>query len=224
MTTAPNPRDPYATLGIPRDATRPIIRDAYRRRAKKTHPDAGGSPQEFARIQHAYLLLTDDTRRAKYDATGDIDEAAPDNAHAQAIEALAQLLEATLQNLDRAQRSPTDFDLIGLMRTLAKDSIKDMGKERSKSLAAKAKVEKLVGRFKMKPNKKLPQNVFENFLRAKLRPIELQLANIDRNERNFKTALELLEDFEFSFDQPAGDRALLSGSTTSPFVEMFVIR
>ena len=38
--------DPYATLGIDKTASQSDVRKAYRRRAKDTHPDAGGKREE----------------------------------------------------------------------------------------------------------------------------------------------------------------------------------
>jgi curved DNA-binding protein CbpA len=41
-------QDLYAALGVARDADRADIRRAYRDKARSAHPDAGGSPEEFA--------------------------------------------------------------------------------------------------------------------------------------------------------------------------------
>ncbi|KAI9803628.1 MAG: hypothetical protein M1833_000540 [Piccolia ochrophora] len=67
------PPDPYAALGVPRDATLPAIRAAYRKLILKTHPDKiqdaalrAQKQDEFQRIQQAYELLSDDTQRREY--------------------------------------------------------------------------------------------------------------------------------------------------------------
>jgi hypothetical protein len=46
--------DAYAVLGVSTDADAATLRDAYRRRVKDCHPDQGGDPAEFARVQRAY--------------------------------------------------------------------------------------------------------------------------------------------------------------------------
>lgn len=62
--------DPYAVLGVPRDATPLQIARAHRRLAKRHHPDlhpgqAGAEPMR--RINEAYRLLSSEIRRAEYD-------------------------------------------------------------------------------------------------------------------------------------------------------------
>jgi len=46
--------DAYAVLGVSADADAATLREAYRRRVKDCHPDQGGDPAEFARVQRAY--------------------------------------------------------------------------------------------------------------------------------------------------------------------------
>ncbi len=71
------PVDPYETLGVAKDATAEQIRSAYRKLAKKNHPDLnpGNKPAEerFKAIASAYDILSDATKRARYD-NGEIDE------------------------------------------------------------------------------------------------------------------------------------------------------
>jgi curved DNA-binding protein CbpA len=52
--------DPFAVLGVDRDADDETIKRAYRRRAKETHPDRGGSDAEFKRIKDAYEAIRGD--------------------------------------------------------------------------------------------------------------------------------------------------------------------
>ena len=59
--------DPYATLGVSRDADQSRIHAAYREGVRRTHPDAGGSSAAFEDVQEAYELLRDPGRRAAWD-------------------------------------------------------------------------------------------------------------------------------------------------------------
>ncbi|KAJ6119998.1 hypothetical protein N7523_004278 [Penicillium sp. IBT 18751x] len=66
--------DPYLALGVAKDATLAEIRAAHRKRVLKCHPDKiqdisqrNAAQDEFQRVQQAYELLSDETRRTRYD-------------------------------------------------------------------------------------------------------------------------------------------------------------
>ena len=65
----------YETIGVARTATADEIRKAYRKLARKHHPDVnpGDSAAEaaFKRVSAAYEVLSDDKKRAAYDEFGD---------------------------------------------------------------------------------------------------------------------------------------------------------
>jgi molecular chaperone DnaJ len=65
--------DYYELLGVPRDASAEDIRNAYRRFAKKYHPDLNrdsGAEEKFKEINEAYSVLSDPERRSVYDRFG----------------------------------------------------------------------------------------------------------------------------------------------------------
>jgi curved DNA-binding protein CbpA len=68
------PPDPYVALGVSKDAKLPDIRSAHRKLVLKLHPDKCHDPtlkavrqEEWMKVQQAYELLSDDTRRVQYD-------------------------------------------------------------------------------------------------------------------------------------------------------------
>jgi molecular chaperone DnaJ len=63
-------KDYYETLGVPKSATADEIKKAYRRLARKHHPDAGGSEEKFKEVGEAYEVLSDKEKRAQYDQFG----------------------------------------------------------------------------------------------------------------------------------------------------------
>jgi curved DNA-binding protein CbpA len=64
-------KDPYGLLGVPRGATDDDIRKAYRRLARKHHPDANpddpNAEERFKEIQQAHEILSNPKKRRAYD-------------------------------------------------------------------------------------------------------------------------------------------------------------
>ncbi len=69
-------RDPYEVLGVPRGASASAIKSAFRKLAKKLHPDANKNDPKaaarFAEVNAAYEILGDEKKRKAFDA-GEID-------------------------------------------------------------------------------------------------------------------------------------------------------
>jgi DnaJ-class molecular chaperone len=69
-------RDPYEVLGVPRGASAAAIKSAYRKLAKKHHPDSNKNDPKaaarFAEINSANEIIGDEEKRKQYDR-GEID-------------------------------------------------------------------------------------------------------------------------------------------------------
>ncbi|MDB5535394.1 MAG: molecular chaperone DnaJ, partial [Devosia sp.] len=69
-------RDPYTVLGVTRSASEKDIKSAYRKLAKKYHPDQNpedpAAHEKFAEATHAYDLLNNVEKRGQFDR-GEID-------------------------------------------------------------------------------------------------------------------------------------------------------
>jgi len=66
-------RDYYEILGVPRDASQKDIQKAYRKLARKYHPDVNkdaDAENRFKEINEAYEVLRDAEKRKKYDTLG----------------------------------------------------------------------------------------------------------------------------------------------------------
>jgi len=63
--------DPYATLDVPRGASARQVQQAYRRLARRYHPDLhpdAEATERMQRVNQAWEILSSPTRRASYDA------------------------------------------------------------------------------------------------------------------------------------------------------------
>ena len=66
-------KDYYAALGVSRDADAEAIRKAYRKLARRHHPDVSkepGAEERFKEVAEAYATLKDPEKRAAYDQLG----------------------------------------------------------------------------------------------------------------------------------------------------------
>lgn len=70
--------DPYAVLGVSRDASADDIKSAYRRLARKFHPDVNPddptAEEKFKEVGEAYSILSDPERRQRFDQYGVTDD------------------------------------------------------------------------------------------------------------------------------------------------------
>ena len=68
-----NKKDYYEVLGVSKTASDDEIKIAFRKLAKKYHPDVSKEPdaaEKFKEAQEAYAVLSDKEKRRKYDQFG----------------------------------------------------------------------------------------------------------------------------------------------------------
>ncbi|MEO6200652.1 MAG: DnaJ domain-containing protein [Cryobacterium sp.] len=67
MPDSPAAATPYEVLGVSPTASQEELRRAYRRLLRRTHPDVGGSAEQFHAVQIAWERVGDPRRRSDYD-------------------------------------------------------------------------------------------------------------------------------------------------------------
>lgn len=199
--------DLYTTLGVPRTAGKGDIRKAYRRKAKKTHPDAGGSAREFAIISLAHNVLTDDTRRSQYDATGSVDDPPQDKSLTAAFQAVDAVLNACI---DR-RIDPLTVDVIGDATKHLQTQLRNMDQVKAEGQRKLAVARKLASRFKAKRGK---ANRIGPLIEHRIRESEAALLKADADRPSIEGAIAILGEHSFEFD----DAAPMYGAIFNTFV------
>ena len=188
--------DLYQVLGVKRAATQAEIRRAYRRKAKISHPDNGGSVCAFGELATAYDILSDTRRRERYDRTGEIEPTRPDNFDGSAIEVIAQKLGVIIH----AEQDVTSMDIAALIEQAIREDIAQRRSNISDQRRAIVRLTRLRSRVRRKTNGEV------NTLARVLDWHELSTRDhIKKNEEavcSMKRALEILRDYSFTLATP----------------------
>jgi curved DNA-binding protein CbpA len=179
--------DFYQDLKVDPSVDAEGLRSAYRQRAKETHPDAGGSREDFERVVRAYAVLSDDTKRRRYDETGKADEGA-DNTLAQAI----TIVDGALMSLIASQNLDA-FDLIAGVRHIVEEQLAQAERAVREGKAEQARINKARARIRAKPG---AADRITPLFEIKARQFAQAFAAAERNIDALKLALLIADDHE----------------------------
>lgn len=189
--------DPYEILGVSRDADRETVRRAYRKRSKSAHPDAGGSPDEFALVKLAADTLSDDTRRARFDQTGRMEQAEVDNRFSQVVHFIAMALNGVLDMCAQKQRRPTEIDMMLSLRQGLGLLLDQCRQNQKKMSGMMAEAQMLDGRFS---NRRGKVDVLGNMIRSRITEAEQALRLEVEKEKLIQEAIEVVAQHAFRTD------------------------
>lgn len=196
MARAKKKFDPYDVLGVERSATPGDIKSAHRRRAKATHPDHGGDRQAFEDVTLANVVLSDQGKRAKFDATGEMDADAAANPDAAAFGIIGQLIAQALEQ----EPDPLKMRVVDVLRQVIGDAVHKIDAEVTKHKRSKLRAEKMRERFKRRnPD---GENMMARAMDWQIRNLNERLRGPEMALANHKRALEILRDYDFQNDPP----------------------
>lgn len=199
--TIRHPIDLYEVLGVPVGASDDDIKAAFRRLVKNAHPDMdGGNRAAFDRLQVAYDVLMDPERRAHYDATGEITKQQPDNANGAPLALLAQVLDAALDRVAKQNMQPKNMNIVAMMREHLEADIQSRMPKRAEGADALVKWCGLRDRFTVKDEDR--DNVMAGIIAARITGLADIERRLDEADAVTRVAMEILDNHEFSFDQP----------------------
>ena len=196
--------DLYQTLDLPKKATAAEVKKAYRRKAKQHHPDKGGKATDMADINHAYAVLSDETRRASYDNTGSDKQAASPNAAAHAL-----LMQLFVQALNAQQPDVVRF---------TRDSLYGSRQEiQANKVQTTARLNHLLSR-RGDVSVSEGDNLFHSLIDQQVSQGRIAVANLTAQEAQVEAALELLKAYTSNVTaQPVQPRYAQFTNTTAFF-------
>jgi len=192
-------RDLYDVIGVDKTATDAELRRAYRRRAAKAHPDAGGNRADWDRLQRALTVLSNPNSRERYDRTGDEEVGGADTMPAFILQTAIQAVQHVIGEAGKKGADPCEFDIVA-------DAVKHLTGQIRAQETAKAEKKKNIAdirrigkRFKSKKGK--PNRIGAMF-EGSANDQERDLDKIDRQIEVLKGAIGVLKDHTFDWERP----------------------
>lgn len=190
----------YDTLGVPKGTTdKGLLKKMFRKKARDTHPDSGGTSEAFTAVATAYRVLNDDEARAKYDATGEM----PGNSRVEdPIFSTAVNLIGTVFSQIASTR-----DLLRI--NLPKEVVSEISARKARVNSAIDQLEREVkttekALTRLTRKKKDGEDYLAAMLRARIGEINNPLTKARLDKAAIEKALELLDQgYEYKFDAPA---------------------
>jgi curved DNA-binding protein CbpA len=192
----------YDILGVKKTAKENAIKRAFRVKVRKAHPDCGGTQEEFEAVHLAYTVLMDPERRAKYDATGEIDTPKADRSMSRVLPLVNGALGGVMAQMMMSGKDPATSDVLGLIKNSLMEAL-SLPRGRLAKLAAGQRVlEKAVGKFR-----KLEiggENLLDSMVRTQLAEVEATMKSVQDDIEIHEKALKLLDEYGFDFVKEPG--------------------
>ena len=212
---ANNNKNFYDVLGIDEDADTSEIKEAYRKKAKETHPDKGGDACIFASIAFAYKVLSDPDARKEYDRFGSTSE--DSDKEKAAILHLKSLIQNAVKQI--CKESPQHIKLAQLVNKSLKQQIKQTVvniadvKQTIKTL--EKQLHKVV---KRKKKVKKQGNIYDGVIADLVDEAKDYLVQSQTQKEMLEQALKIAQEYEDN-DDINDDNGTLSGFISEGWTE-----
>lgn len=187
---------PYDILGVSPTATPDEIKAAYKAKAKRAHPDAGGDKAAFQDLNDAYELLADPERRKRFDESGDTTPPNINDPDQAAWQIIAQLIEALLAS----EQDNTDLDVATGMRNGIDNALRQIDGNIQKVVRVQKRIEKMKKRFRRRAQDghDMLMGMLDHRATMAAKMMEDMQAERQRNQR----AKQLLDLYDYDFPAP----------------------
>ena len=191
----------YDVLGVDKQADAAAIRKAYRGKAKRAHPDGGGSAESFELVRLAHDCLSDAERRRRYDETGQVDPTSADNEAAQIMSVAIGAVNAVMVSIHQRNGAWENFDILGDATRQIEGQIEQVNIKIREAERNARKLRAVALRFKAKGGK---VNKLGPMIDAQAAEQERNVATMQRDKAKLDAARTLLKEHDFEFEkQPA---------------------
>jgi len=176
--------NPYEILNVNKEATPEDIKKAFKKAAKKNHPDKGGDQIKMQEINKAYALLKNQDLRDKFDRTGQCDDHV-DNKQSQIAQVVASIVEQMImQNPNSVKAFLTDLEF---------NNKKTIEVDNSKLLSQRSKIETLQRRILKKPDK----DIIGIMLNNKISDLNMRMKVNEEKLDNIIKAINFVKEYSF---------------------------
>ncbi len=196
--------DLYETLGIDKKADKVAMKKAYRKRAMETHTDRQGDRAEFEAVKNAWMVLSDDAARKRYDETGEWEEKKVDNAWAVMVNVLGAVLRQVIVGMAQNGTSPKTRNVVDEMRRLLDGQIKEKTDKKAEFECVRKTFMETAGRFETKET----DNVLDLIVKSQLAELDMVISAAAKDLEPFVQAAKVLKKFTFKHEQ---DKHSMSG-------------
>lgn len=194
----------YQTLRLGRKATADQIKAAYRKAALKHHPDRNPGDEKaaerFQAVKLAYDILSDPARRAKYDATGEIDSPVADNRQAELLKMLSNCLVEVVKGILQQGGRIEAENVVEHMKQAMKNGQGELTKQKRELEKVKKGLTATLERITLtepKEGVEKPENFLVGMARAQIAQTEKQIAFLDHHHANLTKGIEFLKDYRY---------------------------
>ncbi len=189
----------YDILGVPKNASKKEIKDAWRNLAKENHPDTeNGNKEKMSEINNAYAVLSAPEKRARYDATGEEKQKPFFNKFASFVDQVLSGIIERVENVDTT-------NIVKEFMTVIDDSFAQLSQHKISAKIKMSKIGKVQNRIKPSTDQTIVL-----ILEAQISAIKSQISVIEEEMDFMKKCKDLIKSYKYDTDkEEAGARGLL---------------
>ena len=188
----------YTRLGVSENASKEDLKKAYKGKAMEHHPDKGGDSKEFHKINYAYMVLTDDEKREKYDNGEDFEAGDTQSPEQKLRQMLFFVMSDLISNLDRDK--VVYSDVLKMAKGIIDEQLKQLAIESKKKRREIGKFIEVIKRVRGSDS-----DWFKDTLREKIDDIKKEKDQIQEQYDIGKNMSEKLTEWEYRVDEKPYD-------------------